>query len=157
MTIDSLIDKYGQRVPYEERSKESDKKRKRKERRRELKELTVELIGECEEYKRLRLTPYQRDTVFFLVDTFCKDFKMLHGQAKTTTIILAFIFYVKINELPSVKLNEYKVTSKYDLSDETFEIIVCRLAAYFMKRMPIVPRGTTDYDHETLSRNGGRI
>lgn len=157
MTIDSLIKKYEQRVPYEERSMESDKQRKRNERRREVKDIALDLISECEEYKRLRLNPYQKDTVLFLVNKFGNDFRRFHKTAKSETIILAFIFYVKIDETPEIRLNEYKLTSKYDLTSQVFEIIMCKLAAYFMKRMPIVPVESTDYDHELLSRNGGEI
>ncbi len=157
MTIDSLINKYSERVPYEERGLESDKQRKRKERARELKETTNDLISECNNYKRLRLTPFQEKQVYYMVEKFSNNFKMFHKTAKKETVILAFIFYVKINETPIIRLNEYKITSKYCLTDNTFEIIICKLVAYFMKRMPIVPVGTTDYDHEMLSRNGGEI
>lgn len=153
--IDYIIDKYKQRVPYEERGSEYDKQRKRNERRKEVKEIALDLIKECEDYKRLRLTPYQKDTVLFLVNKFSNDFKIFHGQSKRETIILAFIFYVKISDEPRIKLDEYKITSKYCLTDNIFEIIMCKLAAYFMKRMPIVPVESTDYDHEMLSRHGG--
>ena len=114
MTIDSLIDKYDKRVPYEERSKESDKQRKRKERQRDLKELTQELFEECKGYKRLVLTPYQKATVCFLVRKFGNDFKMLHGKADSKAIILAFIFYVRINDEPKINLKDYKIASEYD-------------------------------------------
>lgn len=156
-SIDYLLDKYDTRVPYEERSKESDKQRKREERQRELNDLTVDLITECDTYKRLRLTPHQKDTVFFLVNKFSNNFKMFHKTAERETIILSFIFYVKMNELSIIRLNEYKITSKYGLTNNTFEIIICKLAAYFMKRMPIVPVESTNYDNDILSRNGGEI
>ena len=120
------------RMPYEDRGKEYDKQRKREERQRELQYLADDVINECEKHKRL------------------------HGQADSETIILAFIFYIKLNEEPRLKLTEYKITSKYGLTDNIFEIIVCRLCEYFMIRMPIVPVGSTDYDHEILSRNGGQ-
>lgn len=152
-----LIDKYQKRVPYEERSLESDKERKRRERLRELKELTLDLIMECKSYKRLRLTPYQETQVLYLVERFGNNFQMLHGQAKSETIILAFIFYIRLNEEPRIRLKHYAISSKYGLTDNIFEIIICKLASYYMKRMPIVPVMTTSYDHEILSRNGGEI
>ena len=119
--------------------------------------ITTELLNECQSYKKLQLTPFQELRVRFLVNHFGNDFKMLHGQAKTETIILAFIFYIKINEVGRARLNDYKITGKYDLTNNIFEIIVCRLCEYYMQRMPIVPVGSTDYDHEILSRNGGEI
>lgn len=155
--VDYLVNKYDkQRMPYEDRGKDHDKKRKREERQKELELITTELLTECQTYKKLQLTPYQELRVRFLVNHFGNDFKMLHGQAKTETIILAFIFYIKINEVGRARLNDYKITSKYALTDNIFEIIVCRLCEYYMKRMPIVPVGSTDYDHEILSRNGGQ-
>lgn len=156
MTIDSLLNKYEQRVPYEDRGKNYDKKRKREERQKELKLITEELFSECEDYKRLRLTIYQKERVHYIVKQFANNFKMLHSKAKTETIILAFIFYIKLNEEPKIKLNQYKITSKYDLSDNIFEIIICKLAEYYMQRMPIVPVGSTNYDHEILCKNGGK-
>ena len=93
----------------------------------------------------------------FLVNHFGNDFKMLHGQAKTEAIILSFIFYMKINEIGRARLNDYKITGKYGLTDNIFEIIVCRLCEYYMQRTPIVPVGSTDYDHDILCRNGGKI
>ena len=55
------------------------------------------------------------------------------------------------------RLNDYKITGKYGLTDNIFEIIVCRLCEYYMQRTPIVPVGSTDYDHDILCRNGGKI
>lgn len=152
-----LIDKYSQRVPYENRGREHDKIRKREERKKELEVITNELLNECQSYKKLQLTPYQELRIRFLVNHFGNDFKMLHGQAKTESIILAFIFYIKINEVGRARLNDYKITGKYGLTDNIFEIIVCRLCEYYMQRMPIVPVGSTDYDHDILCRNGGKI
>lgn len=146
-----------QRMPYESRGKEYDKQRKREERQKELEGITTELFDECQSYKKLQLTPYQELRVRFLVNHFSNDFKMLHGQAKTETIILAFIFYIKINEVGRARLKNYKITGKYGLTDNIFEIIVCRLCEYYMQRTPIVPVGSTNYDHEILSRNGGKI
>ena len=151
-----LLNKYDkQRMPYENRGKEYEKHRKREERKKELYEICQELFEECANYKRLQLTNYQKERVIHLVDTFGDNFKILHGQSKKETIILAFIFYIKINELSRLKLKEYTITSKYQLNDHIFEIIVCKLAEYYMKRMPIVPHITTKYDHEILSKNGG--
>lgn len=157
MSPTDLIKKYKQRVPYENRGKDHDKRRKREERKRELSEICEDLFNECKQYKRLKLNDYQKERVKFMVDKFGNDFDMLHGNAKSHTIILAFIFYIKLNEEPRIKINEYKISSKYCLTDNIFEIIICRLAEYYMKRMPIVPVGSTDYDHDLLSRNGGKI
>jgi len=154
--VNYLVNKYDkQRMPYENRGKAYDKQRKRDERQKELEVITTELLNECQSYKKLQLTTFQELRVRFLVNHFGNDFKMLHGQAKTKTIILAFIFYIKINEVGRARLNDYKITGKYGLTNNIFEIIVCRLCEYYMQRMPIAPVGSTDYDHELLSKNGG--
>lgn len=155
--INKLMQYNNQRMPYENRGNEYDKKRKREERLKELQDTTTDLFEECKPYKKLQLTPYQELRVRFLVNHFGNNFEMLHGQADSDTIILAFIFYIKINEVGRARLNDYKITSKYGLTDHIFELIVCRLCEYYMKRMPIVPVGTTNYDHEILSKNGGEI
>ena len=157
MSTKSLLRKYKQRVPYENRGKEHDKLRKRENRLNELYEICEDLFTECERYKRLKLGKYEKERVKFMVKTFGNNFKMLHGQAESETIILAFIFYIKLNEEPRIQLNHYKITTNYELSDNIFEIIICRLAEYYMQRMPIVPVGSTNYDHDILSRNGGEI
>lgn len=153
--VDKIMQYDKQRMPYEDRGKEYDKQRKREERLKELQLITDDLLFECKQYKRLRLTSYQELRVIFLVNKFGNDFKMLHGQAGAETIILAFIFYMKINEVGRARLKDYKIASKYGLTDNIFEIIVCRLCEYYMKRTPIVPVGSTDYNHDILCRNGG--
>lgn len=157
MTPTNLINKYKGRVPYEERGKEYDKLRKRESRKRELEDICEDLFFECEDYKRLKLNNYQKQRVKYLVDKFSNCFEMLHGQAKSETIILAFIFYIKLNEEPRIRLREYRITSVYGLTDNIFEVIVCRLAEYYIRNAPIVPVGSTNYDHDLLSKNGGKI
>lgn len=149
-----LINKYSKRVPYEDRGKEYDKIRKKQERKKELHECCNDLFYEC---KILGLNNYQKQRVKYLINVFGDDLKRLHGQAKKETIILAFIFYIKKIEEPRIRLDKYQVTSKYGLSDNIFEIVICRICEHFMKNMPIVPHVTSDYDHEILSRNGGEI
>ena len=156
--IEFLINHYDKRrIPYEIRGKEYDKIRKRANRKKELQYLTDELINECEHSKRLRLTPYQKQRVEYLVKKFGNNFKILHNKAKSETIILAFIFYIKINQDPKIKLNHYKITSEYGLTNNVFEIIVCKLAEEYMRMAPLILVESTDYDHEILSKNGGKL
>ena len=146
-----------QRMPYEDRGKEYDKQRKREERKRELKDIAYDLFAECGSYKKLQLSSYQRIRILYLIDTFGKNFKLLHGNAKKEAIILSFIFYIKKLEIASIRLNDYTFLSKrYGLTSDIFEIVICRLCNYYMSRMPIVPSVTTKYDHEILSKNGGQ-
>ena len=151
--IKKLLDKYNTRVPFEERSQETDKYRKRKTRLNELHTLCDELFLEC---KVLCLSSYQKERVHWLIDKFGNNFKSLHGQAKKETIIVAFIFYIKKNEISKIRLEDYQITKDYGLTDNIFEIIICRICETFISESPIVPYETTLYNHEVLSRNGGR-
>ena len=74
-SINYLINKYQKRVPYENRGKEHDKLRKRENRLNELYELCEDLFNECERYKRLRLTPYQKERVKYIVKKFGNNSK----------------------------------------------------------------------------------
>ncbi|MBQ2613526.1 MAG: hypothetical protein IJG19_06610 [Methanobrevibacter sp.] len=150
--IKELLDKYDNRVLYEERSIESDKIRKRKTRLNELHNLCEGLFIEC---KTLCLTGYQKERVHFLIDKFGYDFKSLHGNSSKKVKILAFIFYIKKLENPRVRLDDYSITKTYGLTDNIFEIIICRVCETFIREAPIVPHETSKYDHEILSRNGG--
>lgn len=145
------------RMPYEDRGNEYDKQRKREERHRELKELTYDLFAECSTYKTLKLSSYQRLRVLYLVETFGKNFKKLHGTAKKESIILAFIFYIKLIELGNINLEDYKIFSEYGLNNKILVVIISRLCEHYMKNSPVSPYDITMYDHEILSRNGGKI
>lgn len=157
--IKQLINKYETRAPYEERSNQTDKFRKRNARRKRLHETCNELFFDC---KQLCLTEYQKERVHYLIDKFAGNFKKLHGQAKKEEIILSFIFYLKKIDDTRIQLSDYPSIIKkegdkgYELDDKKFEIIMLRMLESYMKETPIVPYQTTSYDHEMLSRNGGR-
>ena len=151
-------------VPGEIRSKETNKKlrdeKKRKDRHLIFDELCLELFDDfdelCLEAKTLTLSPNQKKLVRYLIDEFSDDFKQLHHTAKKETIILGFMFYVKKIENSKIKLQHYRICTKYGLTDQVFEIIVCRLLEDFMKRVPIVPRSHKIDEHESLIREGRR-
>lgn len=150
--IGKLLNKYDTRVPYEERSRETDKVRKRKTRLNELHDKCDQLFFEC---KLLCLTDYQKKRIHFLIDKFGDNLQNLHGQSKKEVKILAFIFYIKKIENPRIRLSDYQITNEYGLTDHIFEIIICRVCETYIREAPIVPYETTVYDHDLLSRNGG--
>ena len=156
--IDFLVKNYDKkRIPYEDRGKEYDKYRKSEERKRELKDITYDLFAECENYKKLKLSSYQRIRVIYLVETFGKNIKKLHGTTKKESIILAFIFYIKLIELGTINLEDYKIFSEYGLTNKILLLIISRLCEYYMRNSPVLPYDTTKYDYEILSRHGGEI
>lgn len=151
-------------APGEIRSKETRKRirdeRKRKDRHLIFDELCLELFNDfetlCDEANTLTLSPNQKKLVRYLIDEFSDRFKELHHTAKKETIILAFMFYTKKLENSKIKLQHYRICSKYDLTDQVFEIILCRLLDDYMKRVPIVPRQYEKGNHDILVREGKR-
>lgn len=152
--IQYLLDTYDNAyVKGEQRSNET-KNRIRKESCRKNRHLILdELLLES---KSLILTPNDKKTVRYLIDIFTDDFKKLHRRAKDEAIILAFIFYLKKIELPSIRLSDYRICKKYGLTDAVFEIILCRIILYYMRKTPIEPVTYTKDEHDILIREGKR-
>lgn len=152
--IQYLLDTYDNAyVKGEQRSKHT-KNRIRKESVRKNRHLILdELLLES---KSLMLTPNDKKTVRYLIDVFTDDFKKLHRRASDEAIILAFIFYLKKIELPSVRLSDYRICNKYGLTDAVFEIILCRIILYYMRKTPIEPVTYRKDEHDILIREGKR-
>ena len=149
-----LLDKYDEPyVPGEKRSTEYERKVKREQR---LKSRLVKLDLILNDAKTLLVTPSQKEQVQFLIRKHSNDFKELHRTVSEETIILAFIFYVKMMEDVSVKIDRYTVSKKYNLTHNTFETIICRLAKQYILRDSIPFMVTTDYDHEIMLETKGR-
>lgn len=108
------------------------------------------------ESKPFRLNNNQIKLVRYMIDTFNNKFKELHGQSKEETIILAFMFYVKKIEEPRTQVTDWRICTKYKLTENVFEIILCRLALYFMSHSYIRPIRYHGSDHEVLVKEGKR-
>lgn len=106
------------------------------------------------EAKYLMLTKSQQNIVKYLVKIFNNDFKNLHRRSSDETIILAFMFYLKKLETPRIRLENYSITRKYNLTDAVFELILCRITDYFMKHSPVVVNQTHLDNHDDLVKTG---
>ena len=146
MNIESKLKKYNK--PYvkgEKRSTEYNKKMKRKEAINNRHRIADTLINEVP----FHITPYEKEHVHHLIDMY-PNFKDLHKRASNETIILAFIFYTKISTDADIKINNYYITSKYNLTHTTFELILCRLTLNYLREVYIIPRPPTETDHNIL-------
>ena len=134
-------------VKGEKRSKEYERMISQEKTMEEKKRIMKDLFTEIP----FHLTQPQKKYVEFLIEEY-PDLTQLHGNAKTETIILALIFYTRIGITGDVRLNQdrYKIISKYSLSHSTFELIVCRIAFDYFKNAHIVPRISSNYDHNIL-------
>lgn len=145
-SINEIIDKYSNTyVSGEKRSREYNRQLKQKEAVNKRHLIADKLFNEVP----FNLNPLEKDMVHHLIRTY-PNFKELHGKASNETIILAFIFYVKIPYNTNIRLNKYYVTSKYNLTHNTFEIIICRLALNYLKEVYIIPTEPRDIDHNIL-------
>ena len=153
MSIDSttkLLKKYGNNyVPGEKRTRDQEKLHKQKQLMKEKHELTDELLDETE---ILMLTNNEREHVHYLVNKF-SDFRQLHGNCKKEVIILSLIWYVAKINTPKRQLREYSFPKKYGLTNNIFELIMCRIVQRLLAEAPIVPKSTTKYDNDILYRS----
>ena len=153
-SIEYLIEKYDK--PYvsgERHSSMTDVLLKRNQRMFEKHSICDDLIGEC----CFHFNSSQRDFVHYLIDCLGSDFKKLHGRASKESIILAFIFYVKKIEDSRVSIDNYSICKRYGLTDDVFILVVCRICDYFVKSAPVKNYASTRYDHDILSKNGGKL
>lgn len=59
--------------------------------------------------------------------------KDLHRRASCETIITCICFYVKKADFSNVKLSDYTVCKKYNVSSSTYMLVVTRLCDYYQK------------------------
>ena len=97
------------------------------------------------------LTQDDKEQVRHLIRMY-PNFKTLQKRASNETIILAFIFYTKIPYNTDIKLNNYAITNKYQLTHNTFELIICRLALNYLQQVYIIPTEPHETNHEILSK-----
>ena len=152
--IEFLLKKYGSDYAKGEiPSVQSNKLYKRNLRLKEKHEICEKLFEECNFFT---FTKAEQKFIHYLINRF-SNFKELYARAKVETIILVFIFYIKKLDNPSVNLNHYSISKKYGLSDQVFKLVICRICNDFIKNSPIIEYETTKYNHEILSKNGGKI
>jgi hypothetical protein len=146
MSIETKLKKY--QKPYvkgEKRSPEYDKQQKRKEALKNKHQIADILIQEVP----FNINPYEKEHIHHLIDMY-PNFKDLHKRASNETIILSFIFYTKISNNTDIKINNYYITSKYNLTHNTFEIILCRLTLNYLREVYIIPTTPKETDHNIL-------
>ena len=153
-SIEFLLKLY--EAPYVKGEKQSKKTRKRIRHNTKLKNRYLILDELLLESKSLTLTRQQYQLVKDLIRDYNNRFKELHKRAKEKTIILAFIFFTKKIGDSRVNINDWRICKKYELTDQVFEIILCKLVLGFMRRCPIVPREYGYGDHDALVKEGRR-
>ena len=103
-----------------------------------------------------KLTHYQIQQIKLWIDTFNEDFKAFHRQASNETIILAFIMIQQKNANPKTQLENYSICQKYNLNDNTFNLIQNRLIFQLMRTTPLTYALSKYLDHEILMKGEQR-
>jgi hypothetical protein len=143
--IQDKLNRYQTYVPGETRTSEYEKQIKQKKAIQDKLEIAETLFTETP----FHLTRQDKEQVKHLIRMY-PNFKDLHKRASNETIILAFIYYTKIPNNTDIKLNNYTITRKYNLTHNTFELIICRLTLNYLKEVYIIPTTPNDIDHNLL-------
>ena len=83
------------------------------------------------------LHPDRVKQIRYWITTFNKDFKNFHRQASDETIILALIFIQRKQANKRTRLEEYSITTKYNLTTPIFTNIQNQLIFELMKTTPL--------------------
>lgn len=150
--IEYKLRKYRNHVHGERRPAEKETPYKRVQSLREKHKICEDIFNDSE---MLFLTENMKEHVHYLIDKF-NDFNKLHRKAKTETIIMAFIFYTYKIHNPKRQISEYSINRKYGLTEQIFELIMCRVIQTLLSEAPIIPKNTKKYDNDILYRTGLR-
>ena len=148
--IEYLLKKYDQggysKGVYE--TPEQQRKRKRKQR---LKERLLILDNLLLEEPRLNLNRFEKEKVKYLIEKY-PYFRKIYHHALDETIILAFIFYVKIDSDSHVNVEKWSICKKYKLNTHKYLIIITHLFSLTLSKKPLSIKPTTKYDHAILEK-----
>ena len=147
--INYLLHKYEKQTPAERTSKQYDHKQKTEKKRKHKQLLLKTLINEVP----FQITKTQTKQIERWIDLFNPTWKDLHRQASNETIIMAFIFIQYKQANPKIRVHEYNIAKKYELTDRKFELIQNNLIFQLMKHTPLTYTLSKTYDHNLLNKN----
>ena len=150
MSIEKLLKKY-EGDGYVRGEYESSKRRRQREQKNLLKKRLRILDQLILEAPRLNLTRFEKEKVQYLIEKY-SCFRKLYNHAATETIILAFIFYVKIDSDSNIKVEKWSICKKYKLNTRTYSLILTRLFSLTLKKKPLPIKKTTSYYHSILEK-----
>ena len=148
--IEYLLEKYKDDV-YVKGEYESSKQHQLRDRGVRLKKRLLILNDLLMEEPKLNLTCTEKERVQYLIEKYY-FFKELYHRVSDTTIILAFIFYVKIDANSRINFHEWRICRKYHLTLRKYAIIITRLFSIQSKNKPLAIKSTTRYNHSILEK-----
>ena len=148
--IETLLEKYGDDVYVEGmyESPEQHQRRNKKNRIRKRLQIFEDLLLE---EPKLYLNKFEKEQVQYHIKKY-DNFKELCNNVKEETIILAFIFYVKLSYNFDIRFNTWSICRKYGLTDRVYMLIITHLRKLDLKEVPLSLSATTRYDHSILEK-----
>lgn len=83
------------------------------------------------------LTTVQTEQIRYWIDTFNNTFKDFHRQSSNETIILAMIMIQAKRANSRLNVEQYNISTKYNLTSPIFELIQNRLIFQLMRTTPL--------------------
>ena len=148
--INYLLQKYEKQTPAERTSNEYTHEQKTEKAKKHKHLILDELLNEIP----FQITETQTKQIRRWIDLFNPYWKDLHRQASNETIIIAFIFIQYKQANPKIRVHEYNIAKKYELTDRKFELIQNNLIFQLMKHTPLTYTLSKTYDHEILNKKG---
>ena len=148
--IETLLEKYGDDV-YVEGMYESPEQHQRRDRKISVSKRLQLFEDLLFEEPKLCLNKFEKEQVQYYIKKYT-NFKEFCKNAKEETIILAFIFYIKLSSNSKIELDEWSICEKYGLNYRTYSLIVTQLCKLVSKDVPLSLSVTTRYDHSILEK-----
>ena len=137
--------------PRERYTNEYNKQRKQEINRRHKHIILNDLLQETP----IQLNKTEIQTIRYWIDTFNNEFKTFHRQSSNETIILAFIIIQAMKTNPKIRIEDYRICTKYHLNKDKYTLIQNRLIFQLMKTTPLV-YNQARYVNHTLIEKGRR-
>ena len=149
-SIEYLLEKYDQ-GGYSKGVYETPEQQRQRKQKQRLKERLLILDDLLLEEPRLDLNRFEKEKVKYLIEKY-PYFQKIYHHALEETIILAFIFYVKIDSDSHVKIEKWSICKKYKLNDHKYSIIITHLFSLTLSKEALPIKPTTKYDHSILEK-----
>ena len=100
------------------------------------------------------LTYSQITEIRYWIDTFNNYWKHFHRQASDETILLAFIMIQRKQSNRKLRVEQYSISRKYNLTTPIFTNIQNQLIFELMRTTPLTYTLSQKYNHEILEKKG---
>ncbi|MBR3213922.1 MAG: hypothetical protein IKF79_05340 [Methanosphaera sp.] len=136
------------KTPGERHTPTYRKQQKQEANRKHRHNLLTQLLKETP----FKLTKIQEQQIRYWIDTFNPYWKHFHRQASNETILLAFIMIQQKHSNPRLQVENYTISHKYELNNNTLLLIQNRLIFELMRTTPLTYNQSLHLNHEILNK-----